>query len=179
MTISMCVVDDDETQLAMIERLFRRQRPDWQVSALSDPTAAASAAQETTFSIFLVDYHMEQMTGVEFLMLMRAQYPDSVRVMISGLADEDALMDAINEAAIFRFIRKPAARADLLNAMDQSVRLFKLQEKRNQLLALIAEKDRELARRERALAEFKAGNPELFNIVLDEDGAMNLDPDDL
>jgi response regulator RpfG family c-di-GMP phosphodiesterase len=59
------------------------------------------------FAVVVSDYKMPEMNGIEFLTKVRELYPDTVRVMLTGYADLDAAVNAINEGNIFRFLSKP------------------------------------------------------------------------
>ncbi len=59
------------------------------------------------FAVVVSDYKMPEMNGIEFLSRVRELYPDTVRVMLTGYADLDAAVNAINEGNIFRFLSKP------------------------------------------------------------------------
>ncbi|NOX17988.1 MAG: response regulator [Chlorobi bacterium] len=59
------------------------------------------------FAAVVSDYKMPEMNGIEFLSKVRDLYPDTVRVMLTGYADLDAAVNAINEGNIFRFLSKP------------------------------------------------------------------------
>jgi response regulator RpfG family c-di-GMP phosphodiesterase len=59
------------------------------------------------FAVVVSDYKMPEMNGIEFLSKVRDLYPDTVRVMLTGYADLDAAVNAINEGNIFRFLSKP------------------------------------------------------------------------
>jgi response regulator RpfG family c-di-GMP phosphodiesterase len=61
------------------------------------------------FAVVVSDFKMPGMDGVEFLKLVREKYPDTVRMMLTGYADLDSAMNAINEGNIYRFLTKPCS----------------------------------------------------------------------
>lgn len=98
------LVDDEQN---VLNALCRELQSDYAVEAFSDPHEALQRCQTTRFDLALVDYKMPQMNGAEFLSQFGKLQPDAVRLMLSGEADFNALIDTINEAHIERFISKP------------------------------------------------------------------------
>ena len=172
MKFSICIVDDDLNLLDSLRRTIRKERPQWDVTTYSEPTEVIKTLDKSPASLYLSDYKMGGMTGVEFLIEVKARCPNSVRVLFSGMATDDALQDAINDAQVFRFIAKPIARADLVTTLDQAQVHFQISEQNRILLEEIAEKKHELLKKDRELESLKNSNPELFKIERDEDGAI-------
>lgn len=85
--------------------------------AFTDPKAALERCEETSFDLLVSDYRMSAMSGVEFLARSIASQPQVPRVIVSGFADRDAIIAAINEAQLTRFIEKPWNDAELQNAV--------------------------------------------------------------
>lgn len=77
------------------------------VETFSSPEAALEHCEETEFDLVLTDYRMPSMDGVTFLTRLMDVQPSVPRVIISGYADRDAIIAAINEAQLTRFIQKP------------------------------------------------------------------------
>ena len=73
----------------------------------TSPEAAIERCEETEFDLIISDYRMPSMNGVEFLIRLMDTQPNVPRVIISGYADRDAIIAAINEAQLTRFIQKP------------------------------------------------------------------------
>jgi response regulator RpfG family c-di-GMP phosphodiesterase len=98
------LVDDEPN---VLNALRRELQSDYAVEAFSNPHDALQHCQKTRFDLAIVDYKMPEMSGVEFLCQFGKLQPDAVRLMLSGEADFNALIDTINEAHIDRFISKP------------------------------------------------------------------------
>lgn len=103
------LVDDERHVLRALERALRAavldEKP--RIELFSDPEAALSRARATAFDVFVSDYRMPRLNGVEFLRLVRDLQPDAVRIMLSASRDFDAVQRAINEAQILRYLCKP------------------------------------------------------------------------
>lgn len=73
----------------------------------TSPEAAIERCEEAEFDLIVSDYRMPSMNGVEFLVRLMDTQPNVPRVIISGYADRDAIIAAVNEAQLTRFIQKP------------------------------------------------------------------------
>ena len=84
---------------------------------------ALERSRHTAYDLVLSDYRMPGMNGVEFLSAFRQLQPDAERLILSGYADLNALIEAINAAGIRRFIAKPWKDYELIAAIGQSLAL--------------------------------------------------------
>lgn len=78
-----------------------------QVETFTSPEAAIERSEEQDFDLMISDYRMPSMNGVDVLSRLMEIQPAASRVIISGYADRDAIIAAINEAHLTRFIEKP------------------------------------------------------------------------
>jgi len=78
-----------------------------EIEAFSSPEAALERSEERDFDLVLSDYRMPTMNGVEFLTRFMKVQPDVPRVIVSAYADRDAIIAAINETSLSRYIQKP------------------------------------------------------------------------
>ncbi len=78
------------------------------------------------FSVIVSDMRMPQMNGAEFLRRARHLQPDATRILLTGQADLESAVAAINEGRIYRFLSKPCPPEDLLGAVEHGVRLYQL-----------------------------------------------------
>lgn len=104
MTKILCV-DDETNVLAGFQRGLRRQF-DLEVAAGGD-AALALLEKDTSFAVIVSDMRMPGMSGLQLLQRVKQRWPDIVRVMLTGNADQQTAVDAVNEGAIFRFLTKP------------------------------------------------------------------------
>jgi DNA-binding NtrC family response regulator len=104
-------VDDDPSNLKAISRLFRNEPFDV-VTELS-PLKALSRIETLKPAVIISDQRMPEMDGTAFLREVEYRHPDSVRMILTGDADLEAAMDAINKGHVFRFIQKPWDNDDL------------------------------------------------------------------
>lgn len=176
------LVDDEESILKALRRLLAvtpiacgGAAYRVQVEAFSDPEAALARAREVAFTVVLSDYRMPVMDGVAFLKALRALQPDAVRLILSGYADLNGLIAAINEAAIWRFLSKPWNDYELVVTLAQAIAFHDLQCE-NQRLADLARVERgQLTLEEAELRRLEAEEPGITQVHWGPDGSVILD----
>lgn len=100
------IIDDEDYILKAMARILKIfSKTD--VELYTSPEQAIKRAQTSIFDIFISDYQMPTMNGVELLSQVKSLQPDSVRMIVSGNSDKSVLVEAINNAEIYRFIEKP------------------------------------------------------------------------
>lgn len=127
------IVDDDESILRALRRLLTltpctvgNQSFKLTVDLFSTPMDALEKSRHTAYDLVLSDYRMPVMNGVQFLKAFREIQPDTARLILSGYADLNGLIGAINEAGISRFISKPWNDYELISAIGQALALREL-----------------------------------------------------
>jgi CheY-like chemotaxis protein len=115
---SLLFVDDEESILRLLTRILRGEGYD-----IHTATSAEHALQilaQTPIAVVVSDQRLPGMSGTEFLRRVRALYPETVRIVLSGYADIESVTSAINDGAIYKFLTKPweedALRSDLRHA---------------------------------------------------------------
>ncbi|HEX9802163.1 MAG TPA: ATPase, T2SS/T4P/T4SS family [Gammaproteobacteria bacterium] len=102
----LLLVDDEPNVLRALKRVF--QRENYQVlTAQSADEALRLLAQGEEVQVVISDYLMPGMNGADFLKKVKQLYPETIRIMLTGHADTGAVMGAINEGAVYKFILKP------------------------------------------------------------------------
>lgn len=102
---TILVVDDEPDNLDLLYRTFHR---DYQVlRAEGGPTALQILASQSDVAVIISDQRMPQMSGTEFLSLTAAQYPDIIRIILTGYTDVEDLVEAINSGKVFKYVTKP------------------------------------------------------------------------
>lgn len=98
-------VDDEQNILKALERLLLDE--DYLVLTTSSCAEGLRILETTPVQLVVSDYRMPDMNGVEFLREVRKRWPDTIRLVLSGYADAAAIVAAVNEGQIYRFIPKP------------------------------------------------------------------------
>ena len=120
------------------------------------------------FDLLVSDYRMPEMSGVEFLARSIASHPNTPRVIVSGFADRDAIIAAINEAQLTRFIEKPWVDAELQRIV---VAILTSQGGR------IAGKFAAEASAQRERDRLEQESPGITEVDRNPDGSISIDPD--
>nr|WP_315261551.1 EAL domain-containing protein [uncultured Duganella sp.] len=102
---TLLIVDDDVNVLSSLHRLFRRDG--YQILAAASPTEAFEMLALHAVQVIVCDQRMPAMSGTEFLSKVKEMYPDTIRIILSGYTGLEAVLDAINRGAIYRFYTKP------------------------------------------------------------------------
>lgn len=105
------LVDDEQHVTRALERALRKEGYD--TKAVNDPQAALALLKTEKFDLVISDHLMPGMTGLEFTKLVRDRYPDMMRLMLTGQADLDMVISAINHGEVYRFVKKPWDDAEL------------------------------------------------------------------
>jgi response regulator RpfG family c-di-GMP phosphodiesterase len=117
-------VDDEPNVLAAFQRRFRK---DFAVETALGPIVGLDVLQRNPdFAVVVADMRMPEMNGVEFLVKVRELSPDTVRMMLTGNADQITAIEAINQGKIFRFLNKPCPSELLKDALESAIRQHQL-----------------------------------------------------
>ena len=127
---TVLIVDDE---IRGLESLARILDEDFDVKTATNISDAEKILQQEWVQIILCDQRMPDVTGVEFLKRVREQWPEVIRMIISGYTDSDDIINAVNEAGIFQYITKPWHPDNLILTLHNAARLFQLQ-RENELL---------------------------------------------
>jgi two-component system probable response regulator PhcQ len=103
------LVDDEINVLHSLQRALRQHIhiDELRVEIFTDPDEALWRCREVTFDLVISDYRMPHMSGIQFLRELKEISPHTVRMILSASTEFDAVMGAINQAEVFRYIAKP------------------------------------------------------------------------
>lgn len=125
-------VDDEPNVLEGLERtLFEHFDV---VTALGGAEGLEALKEEGPFAAVVSDMRMPQMNGAEFLAKVRQKAPDTVRLLLTGQADMESTIAAVNEGNIFRFLSKPCPKDALVRSLEDAVRQYRLVNAERELL---------------------------------------------
>lgn len=179
------VVDDEPSILSSLNRLLRHglKTTDghrYQIDCFDSADNALAKAREHVFSVAISDYRMPGKNGVQLLRELREIQPDCVRFILSGYTDLNALIAAINEAGITRFIAKPWIDFDLVSAVRQALKMRDLSMENQRLADLIRQQRGQLSAQEAELRRLERLEPGITHVKWGEDGSFILeDPGDV
>ncbi len=137
---TLLFVDDEANVLSSLKRLFRPFG--YRIFTAEGGAQGLEIMARETVDIVVSDMRMPEMNGAQFLQKVKEQWPDTVRILLTGYAEIGATIDAINKGHIYRYISKPWEDNDIVLAIKQALRQKQL-EKANQGLEELTRKQNE------------------------------------
>jgi DNA-binding NtrC family response regulator len=136
------LVDDESNVLSALKRaLFDEPL---EITSVTSGEEALDILKGEPFKVIVSDERMIGMQGSEFLAQVRAVYPTTIRIMLTGHATLEAAMKAVNEGEIYRFFSKPWNDHDLKFAIRSAIEKFDLEAENRRLLATIQQQSLEI-----------------------------------
>jgi response regulator RpfG family c-di-GMP phosphodiesterase len=125
-------VDDDENILSGYNRNLRAK---FSVVTNSNAIEALELIKTAeAFSVIVSDFKMPSMDGITFLSWVKEISPDSVRIILTGFADINNAINAVNEGNVFRFLTKPISHENLISSLNAGIEQYKLVTAEKELL---------------------------------------------
>lgn len=136
-TRPVIVILDDEEMVLISLRAYLTLETDYQVETFTDSEKALEYLRGSPVDVVISDYLMPKMNGIQFLAKARQLQPETARILLTGHADKQSAIDAINSAGLFYYLEKPWDNAALLlvirNALERTQLVRTLQAKIQQL----------------------------------------------
>lgn len=130
-------LDDEERNLQSFQAAFRRH---YTIHTAKNVQEAVEVMRNHPIAVLVSDQRMPGMAGVEFMEAIIPEFPMTTRILLTGFSDIEAIISAINEGEIFRYITKPWDENELKQSIDSGVKLFNLKQKNSSSLALLHDK---------------------------------------
>lgn len=125
-------VDDDQN---ILDTLRRNLRNNYEIYTASSGEEGLKEIEENgPFAVIVSDYRMPGLNGIELLAKVKNIAPDTVRVMLTGQADMQAAIDAVNYGSLFRFLTKPCTMEMLTNVLNGALEQYRLINAERELL---------------------------------------------
>jgi len=163
---SIMLVDDEENICRSLRRTLKQEG--YHVAVASEPAEALELLQQSRVDMVISDHLMPNMTGLELLKIVRNRYPDCVRIMLTGHADMQTAIKAINQGEIYRFLTKPWDNTELKVTIHLAFEELDLARENRRILAA--------ARRQYDLLQLSE-HPGISNVVRDSTGAILIEDD--
>ena len=133
--IKILYVDDEENNLVSFKATFRTK---FNTYVAISGNEALNILSSNKIHVIITDQRMPGMTGVQFLEKVIEIYPDAIRILLTGYADMEAVIDAVNKGKIFHYLTKPWNEDELESAISraydkyiENVELHEMNEKLN------------------------------------------------
>ena len=121
--INVLYVDDEEHNLMSFKATFRIK---YKIHTAISGADAIKILNEHPIDIIITDQRMPNMTGVEFLESILEDHPDPMRILLTGYADLNAVIDAVNKGKIFHYLTKPWNEEELDMTIQRAYDIYKL-----------------------------------------------------
>ena len=141
---SLLVVDDEPYILATLAALLSTE---FEVVTADTGEAAKAILEQREVDIILSDQRMPQTNGVQLLEWVREHAPKTVRLLMTGFAELEEAVEAINRSQVFRYIFKPWRAEELLETLRSAAHTFILERSHEQLLEQLRQLNLELENR--------------------------------
>ncbi len=132
MNSQVLLVDDEQNVLSALRRGLRGRFE--LETAEGGPMALEMIRERGPYAVVVTDMRMPEIDGLHVLSSVRKSHPDTMRVMLTGNADQKTAVDAVNEGAIFRFLNKPCPAEVLGDTIEAALRQHHVQAAERTLL---------------------------------------------
>ncbi|GIV32598.1 MAG: hypothetical protein KatS3mg031_0133 [Chitinophagales bacterium] len=129
--ISVLYVDDEVHNLMAFKASYRKR---YRVFTASSCKEGLQILEKENIPVILADQRMPKMSGVKFFEAVAQKYPDTMRILITGYSDIEAVIEAVNTAGIFRYLTKPWKEEDLTEAIEKAYEVYCETRKRKELI---------------------------------------------
>jgi len=169
MSATILLVDDEPNVTDALKRALRRES--YEILTAISGAAAQEILERHPVDVVISDEQMPGMSGSVFLSAVRKQFPQTIRMILSGQASLEAAVRAINEGEVYRFFLKPCNPTDLAITIQQALAHKRLEEQSRRLL-------REYQRQASTLARLENHSPGILRLHTDDEGAVVVDESD-
>lgn len=129
--IRILYLDDEVNNLESFKANFRKCYEVYTAETAGD---AQKILKEHNIEIIITDQRMPNITGVEFLESIIDEYPSPIRMLLTGYADIETVIDAINKGKIYHYTTKPFNAEELKITIDKAYEVYTLREENKQLM---------------------------------------------
>lgn len=176
----LLLVDDEINLLHALKRLLNRSLAgkDYVVEVFDDPEAALQRATQVNFDVVVSDFRMPVMDGVTFLRCFRGIQPDATRLLLSAATDFEALVTAVNEVGIYRYLAKPWSDEDFVATIEAACREHQRATDERLLVAEARRSRLGESAEEMEKLRIEADEPGITHVNWAPDGSVRLDDTD-
>jgi putative nucleotidyltransferase with HDIG domain len=148
---SILIVDDEESILNSFQRVLADE--DYEVHTVNNGSEGLNKLRtaQKPYSVIVSDQRMPEMSGVQFFAQAKDIFPDAVRILLTGYADSDAIIDAINKGGVHLYFTKPLREEEILLHIKQSLSKVEILAENKRLVELIKIKNQELVKLNKTL----------------------------
>jgi len=161
------LVDDEPNVLSALKRVFRQEN--YTIFTANNGEEALKILAEGKCQLMISDFKMPVMNGGELMRRAKAECPEMIRILLTGHADAEAVMTAIKEGAVYKFILKPWNDDDLRVTVALGLEQYDLMQRNKVLQKQNAEKSKEIS----SLSKLAVSNRSQLAILLHKRNLLN------
>lgn len=139
--IHVLYVDDEENNLIAFKATFRR---DFTIYTAISAVAAKEILAQNDIQVLITDQRMPVTTGSELLAQAVQDYPDQIRILLTGFSDIDALKDAINLGQIYCYLQKPWNEEELRDTIKKAFEIYRVKKEKEEMTGKLATSNEQL-----------------------------------
>jgi DNA-binding NtrC family response regulator len=162
---SILIVDDEKNVLNAIQRVLRKEP--YTIYSADSAEKALQLIKAREVSLVVSDYNMPHTDGLEFLKEIKSLYPHILTIMLTGQAEVQVAVQAINVAGVYKFILKPWDDEDLRITIRRALESIDLVSERDRLLQKVKSRDA-------ILNDLEEKFPGISKVNKDDDGYLIL-----
>lgn len=140
-SINVLYIDDEVHNLNSFKAGFRRL---FNVFTADSAVEGRKILETEDIQVIITDQRMPVTTGIEFLESIIPQFPDPIRILLTGYADINAVIDAINKGQVYRYIQKPWMEDDLRIHIEKAYEIYSLRKENKELTERLLRANEEL-----------------------------------
>jgi len=137
-------IDDEEDNLTVFYSTFRRN---YEIHLATSGQEGMEIMKQHNVHLVIADQRMPKMTGIEFLEKIIFEYPDCIRMVLTGFSDVEAIIQAINKGRVYRYITKPWNKDDLKITIDHALETYNLKQQNRKLFTDLKEANETLEKK--------------------------------
>jgi len=134
-------VDDEIHNLNSFKASFRR---DFNIYVAQSAREGRKILDQNEIAVIVTDQRMPGMTGIEFLESIIPVYPDTIRILLTGFSDINAVMDAINRGQVYKYLVKPWADEELKMYIQNAMEIYNLRRENRDLAQKLEQANKQL-----------------------------------
>ena len=128
--INVLYIDDEPHNLTSFKASFRRN---FNIYTVEEAAEARKILESKEVHVILSDQRMPKMTGIEFFESILEDFPEPIRILVTGYTDINAVIDAINRGQVYKYLTKPWSEDDIRHAIEKAYEVYRLRKENEEL----------------------------------------------